>query len=263
METPLPVSAFIIAHNEEDRISRAISSLRGWVSEIIVVDSGSTDNTRKIAEDLSARFIENEWRGFGEQKRFAESMCRERWLFNVDADEEVTPQLRDEIIALFANGHPACDGYAVFAADVFPHEDKPAAWAGGKWFTRLYDREKGRFADSTVHDNVAMQQGARVRRLKAPLHHRSLRSIDFTIKKANYYTSMQVEDLQKRGRRLPRWRLLFEFPVAFLKSYFLRRAFLYGFWGFIHAVNYGFFRHLRVAKQYEAEITKQKQSKST
>ena len=263
MKTPLPLSAFIITRDEEERIGRAVSSLRGWVSETIVVDSGSADATREVAANLSARVVENEWRGFGQQKRFAESLCQERWLLNIDADEEVTPRLRDEIVALFANGLPPCDGYAVFAADVFPHEDKPAAWASGKWFVRLYDARKGRFAESSVHDNVVMDEGARIGRLRAPLHHRSTRSLDFTIKKANYYTSMQVDDLQRQRRRFSRWRLLFEFPVSFLKSYLLRRAFLYGFWGFVHAINYGFFRHLRVAKQYEAELMKRKRDKAT
>lgn len=249
-----PVSAFVISYNEAGRIDRAIASVRDWVEEVVVVDSGSGDGTCRIAAEMGAKVLQNPWPGYGAQKRFAEDNCRSRWLFNLDADEEVTPELAGEIAALFTEGGPGKDGYRVFIADVFPHEDRPASWASGKWQIRLYDREKGRFADSTVHDAVSLERGASTARLKHALHHRSQPSLGFAVEKMNRYTDLQVADMQARCRRLSRWRLLCEFPVAMLKCYILRRAFLYGLWGFVHAVNYGFFRHLRLAKMYEAEL---------
>lgn len=249
-----PVSAFLISYNEENRIARAIASVRDWVEEVVVVDSGSTDATCQIAADMGARVLQNPWPGYGAQKRFAEDNCVSRWLFNLDADEEVSAELAEEIAALFVGREPEKAGYRVFIADVFPHEDKPAAWASGKWQIRLYNRDRGRFADSTVHDAVRLEKGARSARLNHILHHRSQPSLGFAVEKMNRYTDLQVADMQTRGRRLSRWRLLCEFPVAMLKCYILRRAFLYGSWGFIHAVNYGFFRHLRLAKLYEAEL---------
>lgn len=104
-----------------------------------------------------------------------------------------------------------------------------------------------------MHDSVEMWAGSRIRRLRGVLHHRSQPSIRFAMDKMNRYSDMQVADMRAKGRRISPWRLLYEFPLATLKCYFLRRAFMYGWWGVSHAINYGYSRHLRVAKMYEAE----------
>lgn len=255
---PLPLSVFLISFNEEKRIAAALDSACGWGAEMVVVDCGSTDATAVVSREKGAKLVSNPWPGYGAQKRFAEEQCAARWLFNLDADEEISPQLADEVAALFAAGAPPQDGYEVFIADVFPHEDAPAAWASGKWQIRLYDREKGRFSPSPVHDSVMMKAGARIGRLRGILLHRSQPSLRFAVDKMNRYSDMQVADMQTRGRRISRWRLLWEFPAAFLKCYFLRRACLYGWWGVIHAVNYAFSRHLRLAKMYEADLLRRR-----
>src|SRR5438132_13638376 len=97
----LPISAFIIAKNEADRIARAILSVRDWVDEVIVIDSGSTDNTVALSESLGARCMFNAWSGFGPQKVFGETQCRNKWLLNLDADAELTPACAAELKALF------------------------------------------------------------------------------------------------------------------------------------------------------------------
>ncbi|PVB59448.1 glycosyltransferase family 2 protein [Labrenzia sp. 011] len=251
----LPLSVFIIARDEADRISRAIESVTGWADEVIVIDSGSTDNTVAVAESLGARVIHNDWPGYGPQKRFGEDQCRNDWLLNLDADEEVTPELRAEIQAKFADGsYRDADGWRVMIRDLYAHESAPAPWAYGYHQIRLYDRRKGRFSTSSVHDTVRPEEGATIASLKGIMAHRSIRSLDFQVAKYNRYSGMQVEDMRARGRKLPRWRLLSEFPVSFLKAYFVRRYLKYGWWGFILSVNYAHARFLRVAKAYEAEL---------
>jgi glycosyltransferase involved in cell wall biosynthesis len=101
MTQRLPLSAFIIAKNEADRIPAAIKSVVGWVDEVIVIDSGSEDETVAVAESLGARVVFNEWPGYGLQKRFGEDQCRNDWLLNLDADEEITSALAAEIKAKF------------------------------------------------------------------------------------------------------------------------------------------------------------------
>src|SRR5688572_5763573 len=123
MTDTLPISCFIIAKDEAKRIARAIASVTAWVDEVVVVvDPRSTDGTQDVARRLGAKVTENPWPGYGAQKRFAEDLCRNRWLLNLDADEAVTPSLEKEIRALFAQGEPAVAGYRVFIAEILPFE---------------------------------------------------------------------------------------------------------------------------------------------
>ncbi|WP_210200521.1 glycosyltransferase family 2 protein [Cohaesibacter celericrescens] len=249
----LPVSVFIITLNEDDRIETAIRSVIQWVDEVIVVDSGSSDRTVELAKACGAKVSHNDWRGYGEQKRHAEDLCKHDWLLNIDADEEITTALRDEIVSLF-KPFPDTDICRVEILDIFPHEDKAKKWAYGYWQYRLYNRHKGRFSDSSVHDTVRPLPKARIDTLKAKVNHRSMRSLQVSVAKMNRISDMQVNDMLQRGRHISRWRLLTEFPLAFLKGYVLRRQFIYGFWGMALAYNYAFSRFLRVAKMYETEL---------
>ncbi|MEP3048424.1 MAG: glycosyltransferase family 2 protein [Roseibium sp.] len=255
MTNRLPLSAFIIAKNEADRISLPIKSVIDWVDEVIVIDSGSTDDTVAVAEALGAKVIFNEWPGYGPQKRFGEDQCRNDWLLNLDADEDVTVELASEIQAKFADeSYLEADCWRMMIPEAFPHEETPAPWAHGHDYIRLYDRRKARFSASTVHDAVQPEKDAVIARLKGTMAHHSIRSLEFQVGKYNRYTDMQVSDMRGRGRKLSNFRLLFEFPSSFLKGYFIRRYWRYGWWGFILSVNYAHSRFLRVAKSYEAEL---------
>jgi len=263
MTDRLPLSAFIIAKDEEDRLPRAIASVIGWVDEVIVIDSGSNDGTAQVAQEAGARVVVNVWPGYGPQKRFGEDQCRNDWLLNLDADEEITPQLAAEIQEAFRTGtYQEADHWRIMIRDVYAHENEPASWAYGYHQIRLYDRRKGRFSASTVHDTVRPDKGSKVKSLQGIMAHRSIRSLTFQVDKYNRYSSMQVADLADRGRVLPRWRLLTEFPAAFLKAYFVRQYMRYGWWGLILSINYAHARFLRVAKAYEAELFQKKQIKT-
>lgn len=260
MTNRLPLSAFIIARNEADRISRPIRSVIDWVDEVIVIDSGSTDDTIAVAEKLGARVVHKDWQGYGPQKRCGEDQCRNDWLLNLDADEEVTEDLATEIRAKFSdNSYRDADGWRIMIRDMYAHETEPAPWAYGYNQIRLYDRRKGRFSDSSVHDTVRPVDGATIANLSGIMAHRSIRSLDFQVGKYNRYSGMQVEDMRTRGRKLPRSRLLTEFPVSFFKAYFVRKYRKYGWWGFILSMNYAHARFLRIAKAYEAELLAGKQ----
>ncbi len=254
----LPLSAFIIAKDEADRIAKAILSVREWVDEVIVVDSGSSDDTVALSERLGARVVFNEWPGYGPQKVFAEGLCRNRWLLNLDADEEVTPELCDEIAGMFAHdGEPPLPAYHInvvltmrFAA--------PSRWAPSNQPVRLYDKERAGFKDSTVHDTVVLRPGAagNIGRLKAAMRHYSFRSYRHAVDKINFYSSMQAEDMARRGRVPSAGRILVEPFAAVFKALFLRRYILYGIDGWIEAMIYAFARTLRLAKAREIMLLK-------
>lgn len=247
----LPVSATIIAKNEADRISRTIRSVRDWADEVVVVDSGSTDETVGIAEALGARVFFNPWAGYGPQKRFAEARCRNKWIFNIDADEEATPELEGEIRDLFTNGSPKAKAFAVKTCCVFPFEDGPRRFAISMVHGRLYHRDFAHFKDSTVHDSIVLHDGGKPVLLKHGLNHYLFRSHAHAVEKVNFYSSMQADDLFCKGRNPGAVKIVLTPLWAFFKAYVLRGYFRYGVDGIIRSYIYAFSRLIRLAKARE------------
>ncbi|KQU01003.1 glycosyl transferase [Methylobacterium sp. Leaf469] len=248
---PLPLSVFIIAQNEADRIGATIRAVRGLTDDLVVVDSGSTDGTQAVAASLGARVIHNGWSGYGPQKRFAEDQCRHVWMLNVDADEVVPEDLAAAIRAAFGKGEPRHPAYRIAIAEIFPGEGRPHPWAYRLTPVRLYRKDRGRYSPSPVHDRVDLAPGASVGTLRGVIHHFSVRSLGDQLDKLNRYSDQQADDLAARGVAIPTWRLFVELPGNFLKAYFGRRHFVRGTYGFLTAMNYAISRHLRVAKHYE------------
>ncbi len=251
----LPISVFIIAKNEADRIATTINSVKDWVAEVIVIDSGSTDDTVSVASFLGARVVYNEWAGYGLQKRFGEDECANDWLLNLDADEEISPELAAEIKALFEGGEPEMAAFIMKVRDLLPNETHLAPLAHTNHCLRLYNRNKGRFSESPVHDSVIMESEytSQVSQLTSPVFHRSFRNIAHAIEKMNSYSTAQAENLRKRGKKLAfaHLRLVFEFPISFFKAYILRLYIMRGWRGFVYASIYAFGRMVRIAKYLE------------
>lgn len=225
----LPLSCFIIARDEADRIGATIMSVRDWAGEVVVVDSGSRDGTVAVAESLGARVLSHPWQGYGPQKRFAEECCRFDWLLNLDADEVASAALRDEIIGLFRGGPPALAAYRLRVADIYPGRERPRPFAYSYDIVRLYDRRRARYSPSLVHDRVETG-GQRLGRLRGRVLHHSVRSLDHQRRKLDSYFALQAREKAK-----PRWqlyaRLPVEYPVAFLQYYLLRRHLFGGRFG--------------------------------
>jgi glycosyltransferase involved in cell wall biosynthesis len=251
-----PLSVFIIALNEADRIGATITAVRGLTDDLVVVDSGSTDGTQAAAEALGARVIFNPWPGYGEQKRFAERQCRHPWMLNLDADEVASEALVAEITALFAAGEPAPGGFRIRIAEVFPGEERPHPLAYALAPVRLYHRAAGSYSPSPVHDRVDMRAGYPVRRLSGVVAHRSVRSLGEQLIKLNAYADAQVDDMMARGESVTRLRMVLEFPANFIKAYVGRRHLLRGSYGFMTAMNYAFYRYLRAAKFWERRLNR-------
>ena len=256
-----PLSIFIIALNEADRIGNTIAAVRTLSDDIVVVDSGSTDGTQAAAQALGARVVFNAWPGYGRQKRFAEEQCRHDWLLNLDADEVVPADLAAEIAALFAAGPPAADAYKIRIAEIFPGEAAPHRFAYALAPVRLYRKSKGRYSASPVHDRVDLADDARVGRLKGTVHHFSVRSLGEQMEKLNSYSDAQADDLDARGATVSVFRLIVEFPANFIKAYIGRRHALRGVYGFMTAMNYAFYRYLRVAKHWERRLQRRDRRK--
>ena len=249
MTDKLPISVFIIAQNEADRIPLTIKSVRDWVDEIIVIDSGSTDDTVKVAESLGARAVFNEWKGYGPQKVYGETLCRNNWVLNLDADEEISPELASEIQREFKSV-PRAAAYTVNFYPIYAHQRSASRWMVHKRAVRLYRRDTAGFKDHAVHDEVIVNSGS-IHHFSKPVMHRSWRSVSHHVDKVNSYSDMQAEELYQRGRTANPILMLAIFPLAFLKSYFLRRQFLNGIDGITVSLIYAMHRYIRQAKLRE------------
>lgn len=248
----LPISVFIVAKNEADRIPLVIRAVRDWVDEVIVVDSGSEDDTVAVSEALGARVVFHTWEGYGPQKVFAEGLCRNRWLFNLDADEEVSSQLAAEIRSLFAGGEPECVAYTVPILPLYPFQECGHPWTAFHHPIRLYRKDKAGFKAEKVHDSVLVREG-KIGHLHGMVLHRSFRSLSHHIDKVNRYSSAQAEVLAARGRDPSLFALLFTPLFAFLKQYLLRREFVNGIDGIVVSHMYAFQRFIRLAKTRERQ----------
>lgn len=246
----LPISVIIIALNEADRIEAAIRSVIDWVDEVILVDSGSQDNTVELATELGAHVMFNAWPGYGQQKRFAEEQARNDWLLNLDADERVTEPLRSEIAEHFTQTQMLVDGYHIAIHDIIYPTDELNPNTPYQP-VRLYRKSKGRYSDSPVHDRVIMQPDSQVEKLRGKIAHASIRSFSHRVEKMNSYSDAQVQDMVAKGRKPSVARILLEFWLSFIKRYCFKGYWRKGMIGYIYAMNYAYSRFLRQIKLYE------------
>ncbi|HWE22026.1 MAG TPA: glycosyltransferase family 2 protein [Hyphomicrobiaceae bacterium] len=251
MTTLAPVSCYIRTFNEERKIGEVVAAVRDVVDEIVLVDNGSTDATVAIAKSHGARVIHQEWLGRGRQKRFAEEQCRNDYLLDLDADEVVSPELGAEIRALFANGPPAFPVYELKLV-IVPPVGKPWWNVAVAHRRKLYDRRVVRQPDHLAWDQFELPEGVAVGRLSGAVMHYSFRDLEHMMQKLNIVSSIRAKETRRhRGRWEVGSRVLFAFPVYFLKHYALRGYYRLGVYGVATAAILAYGRWLRDAKMYE------------
>lgn len=253
------LSGFIIAKNEEHRIALTINSIKNIVDEIIVIDSGSTDNTVKIVEELGAKVVYNKWPGYVAQKAYGEGLCKHDWVLNIDADEELTTDLQHEIEFIFkSDNQDRYLAYQINFAILHRSDKKPRTLAPANKFIRVYNRKFCSFSNtvnSTTHDAVVFNRNVdsqgKVYDLNEIAYHRSGTSIEQLVAKANFYSGEQARDMVKNGRCPSKLRIIFEMFFWFFKAFIIRRYFVFGFDGFVDSVIFAFARFIRLAKARE------------
>jgi glycosyltransferase involved in cell wall biosynthesis len=227
MSTPL--SAVIITHNAARQLADCLNSL-SFVSEIIILDSGSDDETKNIADAYQARFVHQDWLGYGRQKQKAVELANYDWVLCLDADERVSEELAASIQTELNNPHhqayqfPRCNrfmGHWLKHGEGYPDIS-----------LRLFDRNVASWSDDEVHEVV--QTEVSVGTLSGDLLHDSASSLDDYLARQNLYTSLQAESMYQAGKQAGAGRLLFNPLFRFFKFYFFRLGFLDGIPGLIH-----------------------------
>lgn len=246
----LLLSVSIVAFNEERNLPRCLASVAGLAAEVVVMDSGSTDATCRIAEQAGARVIHQAWLGYRDQKNAVLAHCTQPWVLALDADEEVSPALRDEIERFFRDGRSAR-----FHGASFPRK----VWFLGRWIThgdwypdrklRLVRREGARWAGSPEHD--FLETTGPVARFSADLHHYSFPDTATFIRKITIFSDEYLKRELAAGRRWSLWRNLSRPLWRFFRGYVLRLGFLDGFPGLWVAVGVAFQTFVRHSRTYE------------
>lgn len=239
------MSVTVITHNEAHNIEACLRSV-SFADQVVVLDSGSTDDTVQIARSLGAEVaVSPDWPGFGIQKNRALALASSDWVLSLDADERVTPELQAEILACLKA--PTPDVYS------FP---RLSSYCGqymrhSGWYpdrvTRLFRRTAARFSDDLVHEKVVAH--GPVGQLHSHLLHESFRNFEAVLDKANRYSTAGAQSLLNKGRAGSVGKAIGHGLWAFIRTYFLRLGFMDGQMGLVLAISNAegtYYRYLKL-----------------
>lgn len=227
----MKLSAVIITYNEAHNILRCLNALQGVADEVIVVDSFSKDNTVELAQSLGARVLQHAFEGYGTQKIVAINAASNDWILSVDADEVLSPELRESIIAFKQN--PKSDGcYFNNLTNYCGHWIRHCGWYPNHKI-RLLNRTKGRMIADKVHEGFEMTEGARVEILKGNLLHYSFPTISSHLKKVEHYSEVGARFDVARSKRVSLLKLFLAPQWTFFTLFILRGGILDGYYGFV------------------------------
>lgn len=219
----LGLTAIVIAQNEERNIGECLESLQ-FADEIMVVDSFSTDSTPDLARRHGARLLQHQYLSLAAQRNWAIPQASHEWILIMDADERVTPELREEIVGILRA--PDRNGYEMKRRNFFlGSEIRYSGWQHD-WVLRLFPKEKGRYPEKYAHERLVIE--GRIGRLRGRLLHYSYRTVDDCWRKLERYAEWNAMDAAKRGARVSRLYALLHPPLRFLKAYLLQGGFLDG-----------------------------------
>ena len=241
------LSVVVITLNEEDRIRDCLASV-AWADEIVVVDAGSEDKTVTLAREFTDHVVIRPWEGFAAQKNFAVARATGKWILSLDADEQVEPALRDEILAAIA-APDACAGYRLARRNIMWGRWIRHGRLYPDWQLRLFRRDRGRFVERAVHESVTVD--GPVGRLVTPLLHHSYRGVSDFLRRADRYSTLAADEWARAGRPFRPAQLLLAPLGRFLSMYVLHRGFLDGSRGFLLAGLYAYYVFVRSAKIWE------------
>ncbi len=224
-----PFSAVLITLNAARQLEVCLQSI-AFADEIVVVDSGSSDETQAIALKYGARVVSQPWLGFGPQKQFAVEQASNDWVLCLDADERVSEDLRSSIVA--ALHQPEFQAWRMPRSNRFMGRYLRHGEGYPDWSLRLFDRRHARWSDDTVHEKVLTSTP--VGTLRGDLRHDSAEDLGAYLDKQNRYTTLQANALYHAGRRTSLAQLLFSPAVRFVRFYFFRLGMLDGVAGLVH-----------------------------
>lgn len=247
------LSVIIITYNESHNIQACLDSV-SWATEIIVVDSGSTDGTQKICQDFGCTVIDADWLGFGIQKNRALKAATQPWVLSIDADERIPETLKDEILTTSQQAEH--NGYEIPRSSSYCGKFiKYSGWTPD-YVLRLFKREQARFTDDLVHERVVVDGS--VGQLSIPMVHYSYLNLEQVIAKTDKYSTLGAQQLYQKGKKATLGKAIGRGLWAFIRTYIIRRGFLDGSHGLMLAISNAeatYYKYAKLALLWQRDST--------
>lgn len=246
----MKMSVAIMTCNEEKNLERTLASICELAEEIIIVDSGSTDTTEEIALKFGAKFYKESWKGYGNQRNSAIEKCSSEWILNIDADEEISPKLFQNL-KKFLNGNNEKDS-KVFEINrvsfCFGKKLKYGGW-GKSYAIRLFKKNSGKFNDNSVHEQFVTSE--KIDTIQGDLFHHSYLTLEDYFSKFNRYTTEGAIENYKKGKKSSVWQIVLNPFYKFIRMYIIRLSFLDGMEGFLISVTSSLYSMVKYFKLRE------------
>lgn len=244
----MEITAVLIALNEEKRLEAALKSVQGLASEIVVVDGGSTDGTVRLAKRYTDKVIERKWTNFADQKNFANARATRPWILSLDADERVSPELKEEILAL-KGGEPSCAGFSIpRQVHYLGRWIRHSGWYPDRK-VRLFRADRAHWEGDYVHEELVFS--GPVEKLTGLIYHFTYAGIADHVARINRFSDLGAQKLYAQRKKCRLVHLVGWPSGRFIRSYFLKLGILDGFPGFVIAVLNGYSVFIRYAKLRE------------
>ena len=244
------ISVIIITKDEEKNISDCLKSVE-WADEIIVIDAESNDKTVELAKIFTDKIFTKKWEGYVPQKKYALSLASNEWVLSVDADERITPELKNEILNL-SPGNFA--GYKIRRKNFLLGKEITSCGWGNDYQLRLFKKEKTDLTDRLVHEGFTVD--GKIGKLKNPMLHYTFSSFTEYFNKINYYTSLKAEELIKQKGKIGGWTIFSHTVSAFILFFINKRGFKDGVRGLIISLLHSVSTMLNYIKLWELQNKK-------
>ncbi|WP_044469862.1 glycosyltransferase family 2 protein [Mannheimia massilioguelmaensis] len=230
------ISVAMIVKNEAQDLASCLETVKDWVDEIVILDSGSTDNTQQIALSFGAKFYTNsDWPGFGKQRQIAQQYVTSDYVLWLDADERVTPELRQSIQAAIAKNEANTVYQLPRLSEVFGRKIYHSGWYPD-YVVRLYQTKFAHYGDELVHEKVHYPDNTKVEKLTGDLEHYTYKDIHHYLTKSANYGKAWAEQRANAGKSTSLFDAVSHGIGCFIKMYILRAGFLDGKQGFLLAI---------------------------
>lgn len=248
----MKISLVMITKNEEKNLAKSLESVKDLVNEIVILDSGSTDSTVKIAEKFDAKIFTRKFDNFTDQKNCALSLASNEWVLHLDADEMLSEELKEEIRGKIVN-KDTCeyDGFFLTRTNMFLGRHMKHSGIAEESRLRLAKKSLSKYVGGAVHERLEVT--GKTGKLKNIFYHNSFPDLNNYFKKFDQYTSLDAEKRYDENKKFHITDVIFRPPIGFVKSYILKLGFLDGMEGFIWATLSSYYIFIKYIKFYLLE----------